>query len=146
MDDVNLPSVVKLEDRFGIKQMLAQNHSNKFTLSLLTYLGVLTLEGGFSAGGELLLRIPNLLTHHLYALRLREMLIPDVTERDETEAKAKLLYGQGQMKPLADFIESTIFEIFDNRDYITANELTVKTAFLTLLFNDLWYIMDYGYQ
>ncbi len=39
-------------------------------------------------------------------------------------------------------LNSTILKVFDNRDYITANELTVKTAFLTLLYNDLIYIMD----
>jgi len=32
--------------------------------------------------------------------------------------------------------------VFDNRDYQTANELTIKTAFLTVLFNDVWYMMD----
>jgi len=142
MDEANLPSVNQLEDRFGIKQMLAENHSHRFTLSLLTYLGVLTLDGGISADGELLLRIPNLVARQLYALRLREMLIPDVSERDETLIKAKQLYGQGKMEPLADFIEARIFKIFDNRDYITANELTVKTTFLSLLFDDTFYMID----
>ncbi|MBF0412399.1 MAG: hypothetical protein HQK70_06790 [Desulfamplus sp.] len=32
--------------------------------------------------------------------------------------------------------------MFANRDYRWVNELTVKTAFLTLLYNDLLYIMD----
>jgi hypothetical protein len=32
--------------------------------------------------------------------------------------------------------------VFSNRDYQWSNELTLKTAFLTLLFNDIWYIMD----
>ncbi len=34
------------------------------------------------------------------------------------------------------------FKVFHNRDYRWANELTVKTAFLTLLYNDMLYIMD----
>jgi len=34
------------------------------------------------------------------------------------------------------------FKVFDNRDYKTADELTIKTAFLTVLFDDAWYIMD----
>jgi len=33
--------------------------------------------------------------------------------------------------------------ILSNRDYAWANELTVKTAFLTLLYNDNLYVMDY---
>ena len=34
------------------------------------------------------------------------------------------------------------FKAFSNRDYLWTDELTVKTAFLTLLFNDTFYIMD----
>ncbi|RWX51719.1 hypothetical protein VU01_10911, partial [Candidatus Electrothrix marina] len=34
------------------------------------------------------------------------------------------------------------FRIFHNRDYAWSNELTLKTAFLTLLFNDTFYIME----
>ncbi|MFN0120589.1 MAG: PD-(D/E)XK nuclease domain-containing protein, partial [Blastocatellia bacterium] len=32
--------------------------------------------------------------------------------------------------------------VLDNRDYRQANELTIKVAFLTLLFNDHLYVMD----
>ncbi|EDN67128.1 conserved hypothetical protein [Beggiatoa sp. PS] len=46
------------------------------------------------------------------------------------------------MQPVCDFMEQRYFEVFDNRDYATANELTIKTAFLTVLFNDTWYLMD----
>jgi hypothetical protein len=46
------------------------------------------------------------------------------------------------MQPLCDFVEQRYFKVFDNRDYRWANELTVKTAFLTLLFNDVLYVMD----
>lgn len=39
-------------------------------------------------------------------------------------------------------MEERYFKVFHNRDYRWANELTVKTAFLTLLYNDIIYIMD----
>jgi DNA-binding transcriptional MerR regulator len=39
-------------------------------------------------------------------------------------------------------MESKYFAVFNNRDYRWSNELTIKTAFLTLLFNDTYYIMD----
>ena len=39
-------------------------------------------------------------------------------------------------------MEERYFRVFHNRDYRWANELTVKTAFLTLLYNDIIYIMD----
>ena len=39
-------------------------------------------------------------------------------------------------------MEERYFKVFHNRDYRWANELTLKTAFLTLLYNDIIYIMD----
>jgi hypothetical protein len=39
-------------------------------------------------------------------------------------------------------MEERYFKVFHNRDYRWANELTVKTAFLTLLYNDTLFIMD----
>ncbi|MGD9975894.1 MAG: hypothetical protein AB7S77_22790 [Desulfatirhabdiaceae bacterium] len=39
-------------------------------------------------------------------------------------------------------MEQKYFKVFHNPDYRWANELTVKTAFLTLSYNDILYIMD----
>ena len=39
-------------------------------------------------------------------------------------------------------MEQKYFKVFSNRDYASSNELTVKTAFLTLLFDDTLYIME----
>ncbi|MBV7331040.1 AAA family ATPase [Chloroflexi bacterium TSY] len=142
LDEATPPSVVELEDRFGIKQMLAESNTEAFMLSLLYYLGVLTLDGGITLGGEQILRIPNLIMRQLYADRLRRMLLPAAADRDDSQDVAKEFYGQGEMQPLCDFIEKRIFPVFDNRDYIQANELTIKTAFLTLLFNDIFYVVD----
>nr|VFJ58271.1 MAG: hypothetical protein BECKFW1821A_GA0114235_10803 [Candidatus Kentron sp. FW] len=55
---------------------------------------------------------------------------------------AETLYEHGDIKPLCDFIEQKYFKVFSNRDYASANELTVKTAFPTLLSNDTLYIME----
>ena len=142
VDELAPPSLVALEDRFGIKQMLAESNTETFMLSLLYYLGVLTLDGTFSSSGKQLLRIPNLVIQQLYANRLREMLLPGAESRDEAQQIVETFYSEGDLQPLCDFIAERIFPIFDNRDYIHANELTVKTAFLTLLFNDTFYIMD----
>ncbi len=46
------------------------------------------------------------------------------------------------MQPLCDFFEKRCFKVFDNPDYRWANELTIKSAFMTLLFNDTFYIID----
>ena len=77
----------------------------------------------------------------LYAEQMREMLLPEVT-RDDVEAVAEVLYTTGDIGPLCEFVEEKYFPVFSNRDYRWANELTVKTAFLSLLFNDILYVMD----
>ncbi|KPA15801.1 AAA-ATPase-like protein, partial [Candidatus Magnetomorum sp. HK-1] len=52
------------------------------------------------------------------------------------------VYTDGNIAPLCNFIEQHYYNVFDNRDYRWANELTPKTAFLSLLYNDILYIMD----
>lgn len=141
LDDSTPLSVTELHDRFGVRQVLAESNTTTFMASLLYYLGVLTL-GGINQDGELILRIPNLVIEGLYTERLAELFLPNAPTREQGINAAKILYQQGNPQPLCTFVEQQIFPIFDNRDYIQANELTVKTAFLTLLFNDTFYIMD----
>ncbi|MCP4105850.1 MAG: AAA family ATPase [Desulfobacteraceae bacterium] len=131
-----------LENRFGIQKMLSdQSKNNTFMASFLYYFGVLTTEGETDTG-EISLKVPNLAIRGLYTERIREMLIPEPADRDEGIKAAGRLYSKGEMKPLCDFVEQKYFSVFRNRDYRWANELTVKTAFLTLLYNDILYIMD----
>ncbi|MGH9847099.1 MAG: AAA family ATPase, partial [Blastocatellia bacterium] len=77
-----------------------------------------------------------------YVERLQALLSPEAEHHAEGQHAAETLYKTGDLQPVCDFIEQRYFKIFSNRDYLQANELTVKTAFLTLLFNDLLYIMD----
>lgn len=132
-------SIVKLSHRFGVEDMLSETKDTTFMASLLYYFGVLTL-GGETPFGELILKIPNLVVRKLYVERIQEMLLPDVN-KDDVLRVARTFYGTGDMQPLCEFIEQR-FGVFDNRDYRWTNELTIKTAFLTLLFNDTFYIMD----
>ncbi|MEZ4527437.1 MAG: PD-(D/E)XK nuclease domain-containing protein, partial [Desulfobacterales bacterium] len=99
-----------------------------------------TFSGEKTEFGDSVLKIPNLVIRKLYAERIREMFLPG--SGDEIVRTARNFYKSGEMGPLCDFIEQKYFKIFDNRDYRWANELTVKTAFLTLLFDDIFYIMD----
>jgi len=131
-----------IADRFGIQEMLTdQSGDNAFMASFLYYFGVLTMEGETDRG-ELSLRVPNLVMRGLYVTRIQRMLLPEPADRDEGVTAAKALYGGGDMGPLCRFIEKRYFQVFRNRDYRWANELTVKTAFLTLLHNELLYITD----
>lgn len=109
--------------------------------SLLFYFGLTTVTGR-TKQGKLRLQIPNLVTHGLYFERLRALLLPDVLQRNQASEVAELLYTEGDMQPLCDFMAERVYRAFSNRDYRHANELTVKALFLSLLYNDLIYITD----
>ena len=91
---------------------------------------------------ELILKVPNLVMQGLYVGRIKKMLLPEPEDRDEGRDAAKLVYQKGDIAPLCKFMEERYFKVFANRDYRWANELTVKTAFLSLLYNDIIFIMD----
>jgi len=130
-----------LANRFGIDQMLKTSQSNRFIISILYYLGVLTLDGKTELR-QLRFKIPNLVVRKLYVEHLFEMLLPQDVEREEVRLLAEEFYQTVDLQPICDFMTQRYFKVFDNRDYKTANELTIKTAFLTVLFNDVWYMMD----
>jgi hypothetical protein len=136
------PLVISLlANRFGIEEMLKTNQSNQFIISLLYYLGILTLDGTTDLR-ELRFKIPNNVVRKLYVEHLFKMLLPSDTERETLRQMAKDFYQSGDLQAICDFMTQRYFKVFDNRDYKDANELTIKTAFLTVLFNDVWYIMD----
>ena len=133
--------VPELADRFGVEDMRYAPKDTGFVASLLYYFGILTL-GGMAPFGELILTIPNLVIRKLHAESIKELLLPEGKEGDLARRAAKALYQRGDMQPLCDFVEQKYFGVFSNRDYAWSNELTVKTAFLTLLFNDNLYLME----
>jgi hypothetical protein len=130
-----------LEDKFGIEALQEVQSGEKFMVSLLYYFGVLTIsERGVL--GELAFTIPNLVIRSLYVEELRKRALPDVRDTDAVRHLARHFYQTADLQPLVEFMENKYFAVFNNRDYRWSNELTVKTAFLTLLFNDTYYIMD----
>jgi len=132
----------RISKRFGIKDMLTdKSRDNTFLVSFLYYFGVLTIAGD-TEDMEVILKVPNLVMLGLYVERIQKMLLPEPDDRDDGRDAAKLVYQKGDMAPLCRFMEERYFKVFHNRDYKWANELTVKTAFLTLLYNDIIYIMD----
>jgi hypothetical protein len=86
------------------------------------------------------LTVPNEVMHGLYVERIRRILMPHGTSRSAADAKLFAFLRSGDLEPLMDFVEATLFPTFSNRDSAWANELTVKTVFLTLLWNDTSYI------
>jgi len=126
---------------FGVEDMLHATFDVTFMLSLLYFFGILTLVGE-NEDGELVFKIPNLVIRKLYVEKLKQLLLPQLTDQNQSRLLAKQFYKTGDLQPLCDFMEQRYFKVFDNRDYLGANELTIKTAFLTVLFEDTFYIMD----
>jgi hypothetical protein len=133
-------TVTQLEARFSVEKLWQPKADTRFLGSILYYFGILTAAGTDQLG-KLILKIPNLVIRHLYVERLQELLLPTLENTQEVEAVAERFYATGDLQPVCEFIE-TRFRVFDNRDYQWSNELMVKTAFLLLLFNDRWYLMD----
>jgi hypothetical protein len=134
-------SLTELANRFSIDDMLNATKDTTFIVSLLYYLGILTFNGE-TEFGELRFKIPNLVARQLYVEQLFELFLPQESERSQAQLLAEDFYQTGDLQPLCDFMEQRYFRVFDNRDYSWANELTIKTAFLTVLFDDVFYVMD----
>lgn len=144
LDEQRALSVQRLAGRFGVEDVLREIKDETYMASLLYYFGMLTLDVAATARNplrNLVLTIPNQVVRKLYFEELQDRILP-VMRHDEARYVTEALYTTGEMQLLCSFIEGSYFKVFDNRDYRWANELTVKTAFLTLLFNDLFYITD----
>ncbi len=135
-------TVSRITTRFGVKEVLDdRSQEHLFLIAFLYYFGVLTLAGE-TEDLKIRLKVPNLVTQSLYVERVRRMLLPEPGTRDAGGAAAEKVYQKGEIGLLCDFVERSYFTVFKNRDYRWANELTLKTAFLTLLYNDILFITD----
>ena len=142
LDEQNPVLLPYLENQFGVEQLHRLQHDARYMVSLLYFFGVLTISGLGGALEELRLDVPNRVIYALYVETLREKTLPDLAQRREVEGLAKQFYQTADLQPLADYLETSYFKVFNNRDYRWGNELTIKAAFMSLLFDDTYYIMD----
>ena len=136
-DVVTIPQLAR---RFGVQDMLNAVKDQPFMASLLYYFGVLTWAG-LTPFNECVLKVPNLVARALYVERLQDVWLPDYEDKESINQVSKQFCQTGDLQPLSDFIERRYFQVLSNRDYRWSNELLVKMAFLTLLFNDRLYMM-----
>jgi hypothetical protein len=141
LDEQQAVTLARLESQFGIEKLHDIQTDPDYMVSLLYFFGVLTLSGRGMIG-ELVLGIPNLVIRGLYVDEIKRNALPDAGDRHSLQRLTDKFYQTADLQLLAEFMESKYFAVFNNRDYRWSNELTVKTAFLTLLFNDTYYIMD----
>ncbi len=131
--------VERVEARFTLSDMLAQAHRDKTGLgSFLFYFGMLTIEGE-TPRRTLLLAPPNLVVRKLYVEQTLGQLIEDQHGVPDLGSPAWVLMENGDIGPLLDLVENKLFPRFSARDSRWLNELAVKTAFVTLLFQDVNY-------
>ena len=133
-------TIPQLAQRFGVEDVLNAVKDETFMVSLLYYFGVLTWVG-VTAFNEGMFKIPNLVARALYVERLQEIWLPGYEDQERMRDVSKRFCQTGDLQPLCEFIEQRYFPVLSNRDYRWTNELLVKMAFLTLLFNDRLYIM-----
>jgi hypothetical protein len=140
LNDAAPLAIVELSNRFGVEEMLNAPKDAAFMASLLYYFGVLTLAGRDELS-KLRLVIPNQVVRQLYIERLRDQLLPDRQNQQQEQQIIEGFYARGELEPLCALIEQR-FGVLDNRDLRWRNELVVKMAFLAVLFNDAFYVMD----
>lgn len=132
--------VTALRDRFTLRDMLERSAQDEsFLGAYLYYFGMLTLAGK-TPRRTWLLTPPNEVVRGLYIERIRHLLLPLGTDRSAALKPSWELMEGKAIEPFLNFIEATLFPTFSNRDASWANELTVKTLFLTLLWNPASYI------
>ena len=141
LDEENPSTLNELASDFGIGNLERVQQDADYMLSLLYYFGVVTLDG-VNEFGRLALKIPNLVVRGLYLEELKRHALPDIRTEKTAQSIAEQFYQDANLQALADFMEQKYFKVFSNRDYRWSNELTIKTAFASLLYNDLYYIMD----
>ncbi len=135
------PVATQLRDRFKLQELLEESSQDaSFLSSYLFYLGMLTLRKEETEQQTVELAVPNEVMHSVYVERLRKILMPLGASRTRAATLLSAFLRDGDLLPLCDFIEATLFPTFSNRDARWANELTVKTVFLSLLWNDAAYI------
>ena len=135
-------SVYTLRKKFGVTDLLEVTQQQDSMAVLLCYLGVLTV-GGRTSGGQIRLEIPNLVIRRLYADQILAMMtVDDISKRTEARIVANLLFTDGNIAPICDFVKNHLLSVYSNRDYRAFNELTLKTLFMSILHYNNLYIMD----
>ncbi|MCP4900534.1 MAG: AAA family ATPase, partial [bacterium] len=136
-EPLEVPAIL---DRFTLRELLERSaQDTSFLGAYLYYFGMVTLAGE-SARRTWNLVTPNEVVRGLYVERIRRLLMPLGADRTAVMKPAWDLMEGKPIEPVLDFIEGTLFPTFSNRDATWANELTVKTIFLSLLWNAPSYI------
>jgi hypothetical protein len=135
-------TTTKLINKFGLKDMFNQKRMDlTFLTSFLWYSGIISIAGK-NKKGSLIFDVPNLVIHGLFIDEAKDILLTDSLARNDALNASAKLYEDGEIEPVVKFVEQRIYPVFSNRDYIRADELSVKAIFLAILFEDRFFIME----
>lgn len=128
--------------KFSAKDFFDQTLQQDALAVLLCYLGGLTtVDDG--PGNTVLLEIPNLVMRTLYAERILAQMVNESNDKIAAGRHVtRTLFTEGEIEPLCNFVQENLLAVFDNRDARHFNELTVKTLFMALLYNNQLYLME----
>ena len=125
---------------------LERKFNNEDFISLLFYLGLLTIKG--EDFGDAILGTPNNVIKELYfdfyAKRLKEESNFELNTKEIKNA-LKDIAKQGNNSKLINLVESTLSRL-SNRDYITFNEKYIKLIFLTYCYLSRIYLVKSEYE
>ncbi|MCP5502290.1 MAG: AAA family ATPase [Leptospiraceae bacterium] len=131
-------SISHLVEDFKLSELLTMDEqSERYLWSYLFYYGILTF-GGMDAFNTVL-KIPNNISRHFYYDRIRQALFPAKLEASDVQ---KEFFIHLDLPVLQTFLEKTVLPYLSNRDYIRANEVSMKIMFLSLMLRDDLYIID----
>ena len=132
--------IPRISRRFSVTDMLKKERDRDTVISLFYYFGILTLASR-SGLGKWVMKIPNLVSRSLYVDQLRDLYVTAYDDRNALNGIKAALFEQGDLKPACEFMETRLFPVLSNRDYRWTNELTLKVMFMTVLYDDLHYML-----
>ncbi|MGI9212887.1 MAG: AAA family ATPase, partial [Methylococcaceae bacterium] len=132
--------IPRISRRFGVADMLKKVRDRDTVISLFYYFGILTLAGRLGLG-KWVMKIPNLVSRSLYVDQLRDLYVTASDDRNALNGIKATLFEKGDIKPACEFVENRLLPVLSNRDYRWINELAIKVMFMTVLYDDLIYMM-----
>jgi hypothetical protein len=139
----------KIESEVKTRFSIDKIHISENFLSLLYYMGLLTIDKDPETNSSLL-RIPNYSVRTMYWEYIRDILININPELSHNEIKYwKSLQGfaiYGKAEEFIKFIQEYYVGRFSNRDYINFDEKYIKAIILTLIFQGHYHLPISEYE
>jgi hypothetical protein len=135
----------KVKDRFSIDKI----HDGENFLSLLYYMGILTIDRELATNDPLLC-IPNYSVRTMYWEYIRDILKGMNPDLSHNEIKLRMalrsLAFNNEPEPFFKFIQEYYVSRFSNRDYQRFDEKYIKAIILTLIFQGNYHLPISEYE